>query len=382
MRLASCNFIRRFAISCVTHYSPIETMNIDFHYGVIYVVSRLAGMNREQARCVAHACQYVDDATTGGILRFKDGETFERFASAHKVYDYKNILDHEDRKVWVPFHFLPGAEGSTLEEKSVCRPDSKVAREMIRHAIAARAASNALHRLGVSLHVYVDTWAHKGFSGIESAYNKVLTLSVDQQDPATWWGKLKELLHEAAYGLEILALDEIYLLGHGAALHYPDLPWAKWAYTNGHSEVIVRDNLPDYIQAADMACKVVQGYLHGNQHYEDESGLPESSKAALHNLLAHNQNHDCSIRLKVFMSSVASGHVPGIAEKIPAYKAKGVDSWKHAATGIDADDDGPIRPSWSPAFEESDYRRFHDAIKEHRFVVTQEILPAYGIRLV
>jgi len=36
---------------------------------------------------------------------------------------------------------------------------------------------------------------------------------------------------------------------------------------------------------------------------------------------------------------------------------------------------------WSEAFEQSDYRKFHDAIKEHRFVVTQIILPKHGVRL-
>lgn len=68
-------------------------MNIDFHYGVIYVTSRLAGMSQEQAQIVAHSCQYVDDATTPGILEFSGGETFDRFASAHKLFDYRNVLN-------------------------------------------------------------------------------------------------------------------------------------------------------------------------------------------------------------------------------------------------------------------------------------------------
>lgn len=38
-------------------------MNTDFHYGVIYVMSRLAGMCLKDAQTVAHSCQYVDDAT-------------------------------------------------------------------------------------------------------------------------------------------------------------------------------------------------------------------------------------------------------------------------------------------------------------------------------
>ena len=50
-------------------------MNIDFHYGITYVLARLAGLNAEDSKIVAHSSQYVDDATTHGILHFSGGET-------------------------------------------------------------------------------------------------------------------------------------------------------------------------------------------------------------------------------------------------------------------------------------------------------------------
>src|SRR5471032_565431 len=133
-------------------------MNIDFHYGMIFVVARLAGLTPTQAETVAHACQYVDDATTDGLLHFAGGETFERFASAHEMVDYQNINKDDNRTVWAPFHFLPGGEGNTFEERAVCRQDSAIARETVRHAIQVSDQDNALHRLGVTLHVYIDTW--------------------------------------------------------------------------------------------------------------------------------------------------------------------------------------------------------------------------------
>ncbi|WP_328807407.1 DUF6765 family protein, partial [Paraburkholderia elongata] len=80
-------------------------MNIDFHYGVVYIVARIGGMPAGEALTVAHACQYVDDATTSGILRFSGGETFERFATAHKLFDYTNTDNDQNRLVWAPFHF-------------------------------------------------------------------------------------------------------------------------------------------------------------------------------------------------------------------------------------------------------------------------------------
>lgn len=53
--------------------------------------------------------------------------------------------------------------------------------------------------------------------------------------------------------------------------------------------------------------------------------------------------------------------------------AKGADSWRTRATGIEAlHGNSDVLPLWTPTFETSDYRQFHDAVKEHRIVVTQQ----------
>jgi hypothetical protein len=356
-------------------------MNIDFHYGMIYVVSRLAGMTQEKAQIVAHACQYVDDATTDGILEFEGGETFERFSSAHQMIDYSNMLNGQNRLVWAPFHFLPAGEGNNLEDKSICRKNSVIAQDMVRRAIRERNAGNALHRLGVTLHVYVDTWAHQGFSGTRSDHNVVHSLQGDDHDNDTWLQKLKGYLVAAGHDVETLTVDVISRLGHGAAIHFPDMPWAKWEYKNGHGQEIKRDNLPDFVDAANMACKVVQGFINGNEQYEQENGLSTESLQSIHDLLAMNKSHDEIERLKFLISAVADGKVFGLKETIPAYIDKGAGSWKYAATGIIDKNDGAAKPIWSEEFENSHYRKFHDAVKQHRYVVTQEILPFHNVRL-
>lgn len=356
-------------------------MNIDFHYGMIFVVSRLAGMSENDAKSVAHACQYVDDATVNGILEFAGGETFERFSSAHKMFDYHNMLNDQNRLVWAPFHFLPGGKGNSLEEKAICLPNSDIARTMIRRAIDGRGADNALHRLGISLHVYVDTWAHQGFSGIISKYNTLTSLVGDDHDHTTWTEKLKGYLVDAGHNVATVTLDLLSKLGHGAALHFPDMPWAKWKYTNGHGDEIHRDNLPDFMAAANMASKVVQAFLAGEQEFELQPGLTAEQLSVIEQLLASNQEHDEEKRLNYLVSEVAAGKVPGV-DAIPAYIAKGPGSWKHEATGIeDQDDDGHAKPIWSARFENSHYRKFHDAIKQHRYVVTQQILPDFQLRI-
>ncbi len=365
----------------ITQRKP-PAMNIDFHYGVVYVVARLGGLDPRQAQTVAHACQYIDDSTVPGLLKFKGGETFDRLASAHAMLDYANMDNDQNRVTWVPFHFLPGAEGDTLDERAVCKPNSKVAKEMVRHALKYPAADNALHRLGVTLHVYVDTWAHQGFSGIESDNNRITKLIGDDHNEKTWKDKFSAFVGVAVGKVEVEALDLFSGLGHGAALHFPDMPWANWEYTDGNGKKHVRHNLPEFLEAADMACRVVQAFVAHSSDFETQAGLPGKAKDDLRKLLENNRDHDEMARLDVIKAQVAAGAIEGITDEIPDYQAKGPGSWKALATGIESvKGDGEERPAWSNEFEKSDYRYFHDAVKEHRFVVTQEILPAMGVRL-
>lgn len=357
-------------------------MNIDFHYGVIYLVSRLAGMNPVDAQIVAHSSQYVDDATTPGILQFAGGEQFQRIASAHEMLDFRNEFNSDNKLVWTPFHFLPGGEGNSLEDKAICKPDSAIAKAMVKRSINGRQAENALHRLGVTLHVYVDTWAHQGFTGMVSKHNVVVHLQGDDYDHNNWFSTLAARIEGLGESAAALSLDVVSGLGHGVALHFPDMPWAKWEYTNGHGITIFRNNLPDFVEAADMACKAVQGFLKGNVEYESETGLPNDAKHVIERIFESNRSHDPAERLHLLSQKIRAGEIPGICEEVPVYISKGPNSWKHLATGIAEKDDGTGIPSWSEHFEESDYRKVHDAIKLHRFVITEEILPAHQLRLV
>jgi hypothetical protein len=178
------------------------------------------------------------------------------------------------------------------------------------------------------------------------------------------------------------ALDMVSGLGHGAALHFPDMPWATWRYTDAFGHEVRRVNLPDFIEAADMACKVVQAFVARGSEFETQAGLPAKAKDDLRRLLGSNRDHDENRRFDALARQVAAGAIEGVHEPIPEYRSKGPGSWKALATGIEStDDDGREKPAWTWAFEASDYRHFHDAVKEHRFVVTQEILPAAGVRL-
>ena len=357
-------------------------MNIDFHYGVIYILARTADFDKAEAEIVAHACEYVDDSTVTGTLDFKGGQSFERFASAHEMYDYKNFLRDTDKRVWAPFHFLPACEGDTFDEKCVCRPDSKPARAMVQEAIRHRESENALHRLGVALHVYVDTWAHQRFTGTISPTNVVHDLHSDDHDSGSLLAQLRDKIRAAGNLIESDILDMKLALGHGAALHFPDLPWAKWSYTNGNGEPIKRDNLPQFLTAADMAFRAMKGFQCGKEEYADLDGLSNDVKEALERLLQENRSEEPDARLKMLMAYVARGEIPKLKEEVPVYIAKGPGSWKWVATSITShSDDGDRPPEWTAQFEQSDYRKFHDAVKEHRAFITGTLLPSHDVRL-
>ncbi|MGF6505702.1 hypothetical protein OKW26_001505 [Paraburkholderia sp. 32] len=109
--------------------------------------------------------------------------------------------------------------------------------------------------------------------------------------------------------------------------------------------------------------------------------MPDDVKDALTRLLDTNREPDDNLRLRTVCEWVNAGRIPGLKEPVPGYIAKGQGSWKYQATGLLCDDDTGDRPEWTTAFEKSDYRLFHDAVKQHRFVTTQEILPARGLRI-
>ena len=137
-------------------------MEIDFHFGATYVVARLAGFDHGQAEIIATSSQYVDDTVNSGAIRFRSGESYFRISTAHELTDYHIALSADERRTWVPFHFLPGNDPTgdpsrAFYNRIVCRPHSEVAKEMARLCIAKQDPSHGLHRLGITAHVFIDT---------------------------------------------------------------------------------------------------------------------------------------------------------------------------------------------------------------------------------
>jgi hypothetical protein len=153
-------------------------MQTDMHYYGTYAIARAAGINQAIARTIATASEYVDDSDRLSVVTI-DGELIESEPTAHHPTDGENSDPTDQRRTWAPFHFIPGNEGETIEERLICRTDSDLAREMIEHSLSHCDEIYGVLLMGITSHVYADTFAHYGFSGISSIENQILAGSVE-----------------------------------------------------------------------------------------------------------------------------------------------------------------------------------------------------------
>jgi len=350
-------------------------MQIDFHHATTYVLARLAGFGADDAGTIAHAAQYVDDATSSGDVHFENKALYRRISSAHKMLDLRNTKETANHLVWLPFHFLPGNDGlpagqdsDSFIHKIVCRPNSPVAQDMVRQCIVDQKRRYGLHRLGVTMHVYADTWAHQGFAGVLHTINDVEDAKETGNSRVfSRFGHLGDFLRDALD-------DAIPPLGHGRATDFPDMPFLSWQYTNGLGELVERDNTEIFCDAAQHLCAAMQRYRAGNPDAAVED-IDDPDMKALQDLFANTTLEKGEERHAVWLDAIANGAFSFGAETI-SYQAKGSGSWKDIALGTSHD--LPVH-TYKDDFLDSDWKLFHDAVQAHRFYVIHDLLPNYGM---
>ncbi|MBA3008123.1 MAG: hypothetical protein KJ900_04025 [Proteobacteria bacterium] len=350
-------------------------MQIDFHHATTYVAARLAGFPQDKAEIVAYAAQYVDDATCSGIIRFNNIEAlYSRISSAHEMLDLRNADELANHLVWIPFHFLPGNDGlgegqnpiGTFIDKLVCKPDSPIARQMVRQAIVDQDRPYGLHRLGIAMHVYADTWAHQSFAGILHKINEV--------------NNVKETSNSGVFSsglgsfLSGILDDTIPPLGHGRATVFPDMPFLSWSYKNGRKETIARNNTDQFCQAAEQLCRAMKRYI-AMDPYADVSGIKEEDMNKIQDLFVKLKEENGDKRHKAWLQAIKNEPFSFGSEKI-SYSAKGTGSWKEQTLGTN---DDKLKYPWTPVFLKSNWKFFHDALQAHRFYVIYDLLPKFGI---
>ncbi|MGZ3772821.1 MAG: DUF6765 family protein [Pseudobdellovibrionaceae bacterium] len=367
-------------------------MEIDFHFGVTYVVSRIAGLDHNQAQTVATCSQYVDDTVNAGVLNFKTGEAYYRIRTAHDTLDYRMWNKIEERRVWVPFHFLPGnrqlgAHKNDYYNRIVCRPNSEIAQAMVQNCIMKQDRPFGLHQLGITAHVFVDTWAHQGFAGINHPVNIVKDIKLNHPpDRKTFCKTWKEVGFWTAliHKLQPIVCDLIdrwFPMGHGAALHYPDHPFRQWTYKNGQGEVINRNNPKDFLEAADELCKFIQRFVKKDPD-AFVPGLPSADKNLIEKMLTEIVEEDGVKRNETWLLAIKKGEF-SFGPSSPYYCDSGPGSWKFEALGtVNAKINSCDKFNFKKEFLSSDWKLFHDAAKAHQYEMLTEVLPQFGISAV
>ncbi len=225
-------------------------MNKDFHYYGTYYAARFAGYSREDAEEIAWAAQMVDDFTKnnfGSLFSDKDAvytceSLSESMSHSFTTSDFRDLTNEElqtIRRIWVPFHFLPGnlrgellnspynlevanpdayANGRNLVDfRCICAPNSDLVKEMIKR-VGAITGDNRNIAIGIAMHVMADTWAHQLFVGSPNYYiNEV------------------ENVKNNLSGLDIatppgVSYYSVAYLGHGRIGHSPDYGFADYSY--------------------------------------------------------------------------------------------------------------------------------------------------------
>ena len=349
-------------------------MEIDFHHAVTYVSARIAGFSHAEADIIAYSAQYVDDATSSGPVLFSNRAMYSRISSAHKNIDLGNMNNVENHMTWLPFHFLPGNggfpagtdPGGNFINKIVCWPDSPVAREMVAAVILDQDKPYSLHRLGIAMHIYADTWAHQGFAGVVHEINKVVNAE-EIGDTGVFSGSLQKFLN----GLLGNALPP---LGHARANVLPDMPFLVWKYDNDRQKAIPRNNTELFCQAADALC-LAMGRYRQKDPGATVNGIGDGDMGKIRDLFHKLEIEDGEQRHQGWLEAIKAGAFSFGSETLD-YAEDGKGSWKARALGTSKD--LPVH-KYKDTFLTSNWKLFHDALQQHRLTILHDILPKYGI---
>lgn len=331
-------------------------------------MARAAGMRVTSAATVATASEYVDDAIWDKEFFFEDGRSILSEITAHKMLDLKNADGEDQRKVWLPFHFLPGGTGETITDRLICTKNSCIAKSMVRQNTAVAAdLSYGLQLMGITAHVYADTFAHYGFMGANHEYNAIkagsIEIKISNSDIFSYIeNKAKSLWKEAlSYGL-----SQTLPLGHGAAATYPDRPYLNWSYVRAEDEkTIERENSKDFLEA----CKALHGMFERYLEKVPQKGETGTAKKwkdirePLKQIIAIEG--DKKERIKAWKGAIKDNRLFGGNTKIPEYKGH---KW---SASID-----DIEPKKIPKhIDKLPVYRFYQAARIHRAQVLSNLLP-------
>ena len=373
-------------------------MQLDMHYYGTYAMARAGGLNSDAARIIATSAQFVDDNTAQSHVKFRDGSRIDQEATAHHPIDLSNRDDHDQRRVWVPFHFIPGNVGTTYTERLKCRMDSRIVQELRDHYLTFSDRAFALHLLGITAHVYADTFSHYGFSGVSSRGNKVdnasflfhkevegldetvTALSPDMRGYVTrkansFFKKRGEhggLLENIKGRFAEIASGA---LGHGSVATLPDRPYLVWSFEYERSDAITgtrstRNNPVTFLAGCRALHDMFRRFVGMQRDAHGSGDAREFEVIAPHVLDVLRVQGNKDERIAAWRVAAQSGEIFGAAgETIPEYEG---DTWNEQWDALNGSED-------YRAAMDSPIWRFYQAASLHRTYVLRDLLPKHGL---
>ncbi len=345
-------------------------MQQDMHYYGTFVLARAAGIDRDSAQIIATAAQFVDDNAIENHIAFLDGGRIDSEATGHHTLSGANVDRIDQRKVWVPFHFLPGNEGNSYYENMVCRKNSTIAQEMVEHNLSLSDRAYARELIGITAHVYADTFSHHGFSGFSSDTNRIDidSLSIDSELSASLLDHLNDKRARFIDKFKAMAAGSLSQgLGHGAVLTYPDKPYLKWRFTYESGEEAIRDNPKDFLEGCEALHKMFCKFKALQPDFGSDEGV----------LFLHITD-----KIKTVLATEGS-----MEERIQAWRdiAESGDLFAAGGESIPEYDQGLWAKQWEDLKETDDSSDavnqnifcFFQAASTHRNYVLRDLLPSY-----
>lgn len=367
-------------------------MQIDMHYYGTYAMARSAGLNEQACQAIATAAEFVDDNPGKTAIEFKDAARLDLNATAHHALDISNLDPEDQRHVWVPFHFFPGGEGDSYTERLVCVKDGKLARAMVEHNLGQSAQPFALELLGITAHVYADTFSHYGFSGVSSRRNRIVSDSLEfgggldpdivdhirkkAKDFEKKYGKENGLIanikESFAWFTTIKAkLGGVPALGHGAVATFPDRPYLVWSFEYEHVGNRVHRNNPEtFLEGCEALHRMFSDFgKRRPEMVEDGIGKSfEKIRQRVQGILLKPGKK--SERVEYWQKAMRAGELSNeVGHQIPVYHGK---EWHEQLDALDKTEDSQAILSLAPF-------RFFQAVAAHKAYVMRDLLPAHGI---
>jgi len=348
-------------------------MQTDMHYYGTYVLARAAGLNAGVCQTIATAAEYVDDSDYVR-LSLTDGPFLEAHATAHHPVNADNLEDVDQRRVWVPFHFLPGNEGNTFDEKLICRKDSPIAQEMVEHHLDLQKNNFSLELIGITAHVYADTFSHYGFSGIASNLNQVDpdSINLNIKEP-TFLSSLKEKAIEFNEKYIAGKIASAVGLGHGDVATYPDRPFLQWSFRYQATGISSGDrvNQVTFLEGCQKLHQMFAKFAEAYPELCDQQTKCNfvDIEKALADILSVEAEVD--ERIEAWQTAVIAGKIYSNPNKepIPAYNKT-----------FNGDIEIMQTHSFDTIKSTAGYA-FLDAAKTHREYVLNELLPKHGLNV-